>query len=86
MVSIDPPGYIVSDRHTHTHTHRFRPVSKLSQLTARASRETSVRGMQAVACPGCILTRTEDTKVNQEITAVSAFHTVPSTTVPLICV
>lgn len=42
--------------------------------------------MQAVACPDCILTRIEDTRVTQEITVVSAFHTVPNTTVPLICV
>lgn len=53
-------------------------------LTSRASRETWVRGTRAVTCPDYILVRTEDTKVTQEIMAVSAFHTVPNTTVPLI--
>ena len=51
---------------------------------ARALRETSVQETREVACPDCISIRTEDTKVSQEISVVSAFHTVPSTTVPLI--
>lgn len=54
-------------------------------LTVRAWRATSDRERPVAACRDCSVIRRADTTAVQETTEVSAFHTSPSTSVPLTC-